>query len=298
MATRTLMPVVEPVGDAKALLGESVCYDGRTNVLHWIDIPGRTLFATDAASGRTTEYAFPQEPGFVHPCDGDTLLVGQADSILRFDGSKGESTRLAAVEAGDPTTRTNDAACDPRGRLVFGTMRPNPERMPDSAGSLYLAHADGRVTPLVSGLSIANGLAFGADGGTLYWADTPRRTIMRAVLDADAGCLHSASTFAELPESLGRPDGAAVDAGGCYWAAAVWGWQLLRFTPRGDLDLVVRLPVQRPTKLAFGGTDLRTIYVTSASQKLDAPEDQPLAGRLIALDVGIRGLPANPFRTA
>jgi sugar lactone lactonase YvrE len=177
-------------------------------------------------------------------------------------------------------------------------MRPAPQgTLPDPVGNLYRIDGEGGKACLLSGLSIPNGLAFSPDGRTLYLADTPRRTVWKAGYDPQTGTLGERSVFAELGEGQGRPDGAAVDAEGCYWVAAVWAGRLLRYTPRGELDLVVRLPVERPTKLAFGGRDHRTIYVTSASIHLADPESQPLAGRLIALDVGITGLPASPFHS-
>jgi len=298
MAGRVLTPSVEPIGEAKALLGESVCYDPAANRLHWVDIPGQALFSTDASTGNTDRFPFPQQAGFVQPCDDGTLLVGQADSIQRFNPGTGATGAFIEIEPDDASTRTNDAVCDPKGRLFVGTMRPAPQgTTPDPVGNLYLIDGKGTKTRLLSGISIPNGLAFSADSRRLYLADTPRRTIWEAEFDSDSGRLGERRVFAELGKEQGRPDGAAVDVQGCYWVAAVWGWQLLRYTPRGELDLILRLPVERPTKLAFGGRDHRTIYVTSASTNLTNPEDQPLAGRLIALDAGIAGLPANTFRT-
>lgn len=297
MAVRVLTPDVEVIGEAKALLGESVFYDATANRLHWVDIPGQTLLSTDASGGQTKRFLFPQQAGFVQPCSDGKLLVGQADSIQRFDLRTDTAANFVEIEPGDPSSRTNDAVCDLNGRLIVGTMRPAPQgTTPDPVGNLYLVDGKGRKTCLLSGLSIPNGLAFSPDGGTLYLADTPHRTVWKASYDPETGLLGERSVFVKLGESQGRPDGAAVDAEGCYWVAAVWGGQLLRYTPRGELDLIVRLPVERPTKLAFGGSDYRTIYVTSASIHLTDPESQPLAGRLIVLDVGITGLPANPFR--
>ena len=113
---------------------------------------------------------------------------------------------------------------------------------------------------------------------------------------AHPGAGRNSFTSAGYRCAAADPDGAAVDAEGYYWIAAVWGWSLLRYTPDGALDLVVRLPVQRPTKLAFGGADHRTVFVTSASLDLDEPQAQPLAGRLIAFDIGIQGLPTPELK--
>lgn len=289
---RIIEPKVEAVSGVKALLGESVCYVPASDSLVWIDIPGRKLFLTERATGKTQSFALDREPGFVQPYADGQVLIGQGCSILAFDPVTDSSEVVAAIDRDDPTMRTNDAACSNLGTLVVGTMRPGPTRDPDPVGGLHLVGTDGRVADIRPNLSIPNGLAFDPTGKALYWADTPRRRVWRGKLDAEAGSLSSVELFAELPEGLGRPDGAAIDAEGCYWVAAVWGWSLLRYRPDGALDLTVRLPVQRPTKLAFGGADYRTIFVTSASLDLDKPQDQPLAGRLIALDVGIQGLPA------
>lgn len=126
------------------------------------------------------------------------------------------------------------------------------------------------------------------------------RQIWRASYDAANGRVGTKQPFVQFTEEQGRPDGAAMDADGCYWIAAAWGWGLLRYRPDGELDLAVHLPVQRPSKLAFGGSDLRTIFVTSISVGLGegALQTQPLAGRLLAMDLGIQGLPTPDFRMA
>ena len=174
---------------------------------------------------------------------------------------------------------------------------PGAELTP--TGSLYRVDASGATITMDSGLYIPNGIAFSPDGTVAYWADSykSRRLVWKAAYDAASGHIGPTSVFAPLAEGDGRPDGAAVDADGCYWVAAVWGWQLLRYTPRGELDLVVRLPVERPSKLAFGGTDLKTMFITTISDGLgpDAAVSQPLAGHLLAIDLGIEGLPSPVF---
>src|SRR5690349_2810041 len=112
MSVRVLMPAIEVIGEAKALLGESVFYDATANRLHWVDIPGRALFSTDASDGRTKRFLFPQQAGFVQPCSDGKLLVGQADSIQRFDLRTETAATFIEIEPDDPSSRTNDAVCD------------------------------------------------------------------------------------------------------------------------------------------------------------------------------------------
>ena len=93
----------------------------------------------------------------------------------------------------------------------------------------------------------------------------------------------------------GRPDGAAMDTEGCYWVAMFEGQRVLRLSPDGEVIRSVELPVRCPTMPCFGGADLKTLYVTTASQNRPAAElaDQPLAGCVLALDVDVPGLPVN-----
>ena len=93
----------------------------------------------------------------------------------------------------------------------------------------------------------------------------------------------------------GRPDGAAVDVEGCYWAAMFEGQRLVRLSPEGAVLQELRLPVRCPTMPTFGGSDLRTLYITTAREKRPAEElaAQPLAGCLLQVRVDVPGLPAH-----
>lgn len=294
-----LTPKVEWIGSCAARIGESPVWDGREGVLLWVDIAAQKVLRT-RLDGETESWHFPEMTGFVQPADDGTWLVGQHDSILIFDPRSGSRTPFAQVEPAGSGLRTNDAACDRQGRLWVGTM-PLPQSGKASVGSLYRIGSDGRPAIIERGLTIPNGIAFSPDGLTVYWADTPLspHRVWRAPYDPVAGWPGKKETFVQLPDGGGRPDGAAVDAAGCYWVAAVRGSQLLRFSPEGELDLAVRLPVSRPTKIAFGGPGLSVIFVTSVSEGLspEARADEPLAGALLSFDAGIQGLPSMQFAT-
>jgi len=293
-----LTPRVEHVGSHTALLGESAIWDRRDGALLWVDIVGRRVLRTKLESGQTEAWAFPEMTGFVQPASDGTWLVGQHDHILKFDPASGERRLFAQLEPAVTGNRTNDAACDPQGRLWLGTM-PLPETGISPVGKLYRIEGDGSVAVIERGLTIPNGIAFSPDGLTIYWADTrvTPHQVWKARYDPETGTPGEKEIFVHLPEGGGRPDGATVDAAGCYWVAAVRGSQLLRYAPDGRLDLKVKVPVSRPSKIAFGGPDLKTIFVTSISDGL-APEErarEPLTGALLALEIGIQGLPAVEF---
>jgi sugar lactone lactonase YvrE len=297
---RVLEPGIERIGSYTAQIGESAIWDDGDGTVLWVDISGRKVLRTEPGSGQTTSWDFPEMTGFVYPADDGTWLIGQHDGILKFDPATGQTDDFTRLEPDGSGNRSNDACCDRQGRLWIGTM-PLPQTGLRPLGNIYRVESDGSTTAIDRGLTVPNGIAFSPDGRTAYWADTltiPHK-VWRAHYDPDTGRPQPKETFVVLPENCGRPDGATVDAAGCYWLAAVRGSQLLRFTPEGILDLKVRLPVSRPSKIAFGGADLKTIFVTSISEGLtpEARAAEPLAGALLALDAGIQGLPATRFGT-
>jgi sugar lactone lactonase YvrE len=163
------------------------------------------------------------------------------------------------------------------------------------------------------GATTANGLAWSPDNKTLYWADTPSHTVWAWDYDLAANSLGAKHTFAQFgtkpPAWLadpsdagnggyqGRPDGAAVDAQGNYWIAMYEGRCVCQFAPDGQLLRQIAVPLQCPTMPCFGGEDLKTLYLTSASQHRHAPElaQFPMSGGVLSLRVEVPGLPVNFF---
>jgi sugar lactone lactonase YvrE len=145
---------------------------------------------------------------------------------------------------------------------------------------------------------VSNSLAFDAARDTMYWADTRQGAIWAYDYDVDTGSRSNRRVLIDFEGNLpGAPDGACVDAEGCLWVACVYGWGVARISPRGVVDRFVELPVEKPSMPAFGGRRLNTMYVTSISTGGSRPAaaDQPLAGALLAIDVGVGGLPEPAF---
>ena len=207
-----------------------------------------------------------------------------------FDPATGKLEPLLAVEPDLPDNRFNDGRCDRRGRLWIGTMDVELRR---SSGSFYRIGADRSAARLFDGITVPNSTAFSPDDRTLYFSDTFRHAIWAFDFDIDGGAISNRRVFADLTARKGTPDGSCVDAQGYLWNAEYGHHHLVRYAPDGRVDRIVELPVTNPTCCCFGGDRLDTLYVTSAAQGLAAPA--PIEGALLALDVGVRGLPEAAF---
>jgi sugar lactone lactonase YvrE len=286
---------VECVVDARAGTGEGPLWSVAEQALYWVDIRGQRLHRYDPATGVDVSWPAPGPVACLGLCRDGTLIAAVGAHLLRFDPITGAFSRLVEVERDRPGNRLNDGRCDPAGRFWVGSMRELPVAGAPT-GSLYRCTSAG-ADAMVDDLVVSNGLAFAPDGRTAYLSDSHAsvRTIWRFAYDVDDGTLHDRRVFVDTRGLCGRPDGAAIDAAGCYWMAAIDGWALLRFTPDGDLDRTIPLPVGKPTMPAFGGADLRTIFVTSI-RPVDADlREQPLAGGLFAVRVDVGGLPEPYF---
>lgn len=286
---------VECVVASTDQLGETPLWCDRQKKLWWLDIEQPKLQSYDPASGRHTVEPFntawlgSQALGD----DGSQLL---ALDLALFRRAPGATTLvpLASVEPG-LDNRLNDGRVDARGRLWIGTMDNQLHR---PQGALYRVDPDGTVLKVLSGVVVSNGICFAPDNRTLYFTDTRQHLSWRFKFDVDAGQVHDQEIFADYRSSGDRPDGACVDVDGCIWTAFFAGGRVVRYRPDGLIDLVLPVPVSNPTCVCFGGADLRTLYITTASKFL-SPEQrarEPLAGSLLAVHGIGQGLPEHRFR--
>jgi len=151
---------------------------------------------------------------------------------------------------------------------------------------------------LFGGLSSANSTCFSLDGRTMYFADTPQAVIWAFDYDPGPGTPSRRRIFCDFRDQPGVPDGSVIDADGCLWNAQWNGGRVARYRPNGSVDRVIEIPCRNPTSLAFGGRELDTLYVTTSRLTLTREEarKQPLAGKLLAVRPGVKGLPEMRFR--
>ncbi|MFE5966755.1 SMP-30/gluconolactonase/LRE family protein [Streptomyces sp. NPDC056463] len=270
---------------AESALGEGPTWDATTGRLIWVDILGSRVHTYAPATGRRTVMATEQHVGAAKPCADGGLVVNLRDGIGRYDAEGAFSWLLRDPV---PGRRGNDAAVAPDGALWAGTMRYDEA---PGGGNLVRLAPDGAAHEALSGVTVSNGIGWSPDGSLMYYVDSPTRRIDVCPTGADLATHRR--PFVTVEPGAGYPDGLTVDADGCVWVALWDGARLHRYTPRGDLDRVVPLPVARPTACAFGGADLRDLYITTA--RTGAPHAHPSAGSLLVLRNAGHGLPGTAF---
>lgn len=277
------------------VLGEGVIWDDRARVVWWTDIVGRKLWRLDPASGGAKHWDMPERLASFALCEADGWLLLALESRLAFfQPETGEIAELHAVEKNLPT-RSNDGASDRQGRFVFGTLHEPEQGDKQPVGGFYRLDRALKLERLpLPGVAISNSIAFSPAGDRMYFCDSPTRKI----LCCDYGdTLGEPRVFVDLAGIAGEPDGSTVDAEGALWNAQ-WGMhRVVRYLPDGTQDRIVDMPTSQPTKPAFGGPGLDTLFVSSARDGLSPAQlaDDAQAGFLFSQVVGVTGLRESRF---
>ncbi|MFC8141292.1 SMP-30/gluconolactonase/LRE family protein [Streptomyces paradoxus] len=270
---------------AEAELGEGPTWDAAAGRLLWIDILGSRLHSYDPATGHRTVRRTEQHIGAVKPRAGGGLVLNLRDGIGLLDPDDG--FRWLHHEP-VPGRRANDAAIAPDGALWAGTMRYDEA---PGGGTLSRVTGEGTVDVVLDDVAVSNGTGWSPDGRLLYYIDSPTRRV--DVFDHADGLISGRRTLAVIEEGAGFPDGLTVDAEGCVWVALWQGSAVRRYTPGGELDRVIELPVPLVTACAFGGPDLTDLYITTARTGLTEPP--ALAGSLFVVPGAGKGLAQPAF---
>ncbi len=288
---------IDCVVQSADILGEVPRWCDRSQRLWWVDVRRPALQYVHPASGRyaaqrlhpdlvTGSMALRESAGFVLATGTGIYLYDPATEL--------PAKPIAHPEEGRPGMRLNDGKCDRRGRFWVGSMHDTQR---DPVGTLYRLDADHSCTAMLDGFVLPNSLCWSPDDKTMYFSDTHNQVLWAFDYDIDAGAISNRRVLKDWSYQVGRPDGATVDAEGFLWICMVASGQLMRLAPDGRIDRIIQLPVTNPTCPAFGGERLDRLYITSHSQRF-TPEQQarePLAGALLALDVGVSGLPEPRF---
>ncbi len=289
----------EPLNAVRCELGEGPVFDDRRNALFYCDIVAHLVHRHDLASGEVTTYRFPSDVGSLGLAESGGLVVALREEVRLFDPADGSHRTIAIIDRDNPDTRLNDGKVGADGAFWVGTMDEKAhEPGRKLVGVLYRVDASGKVEPKVDGLKVSNGLAWSPDGRTMFHSDSRGPWIDRWDFDVATGAISNRTRIAELTDAIGRPDGGATDAEGCYWSAGVSAARLNRFSRDGTLMTFYPVPVAAPTMPCFGGPGLMTLYVTSLRTGR-APEmlaRYPLTGTTIVAPSIVAGSPVSRFK--
>ncbi len=285
---------VEIVLDAHATIGESATWAPDEQALYWIDVKAPALYRFDPATGENRGWTLTGDVGgFALTRDG-RAVVALRHGLHRLDLQSGGLVRLTEPTFDPALFRYNEGACDAAGRFWIGVMfDPLEGKPPARKSALHSFTLGGGLLAADDCSDLHNGMAWSADGRTFYLSHSYPRQVIAYGYDPDTGSLSGRRVLATIEEGMGIPDGAAVDVEGGYWCALHGGGRVRRYHPDGTIDRDIELPVSQPTMCAFGGKDLATLYVTSASDGLSEAQrmNEPHAGALMRLDVGTSGIP-------
>ncbi|AZE79341.1 SMP-30/gluconolactonase/LRE family protein [Pseudomonas synxantha] len=286
----------ELIVDARNAVGECPVWVPEENALYWVDIPNGGLQRWDAATGYLSAWKAPQMLACIARTQAGNWVAGMETGFFELtthnDGSL-DTTLLAGVEHPRPDMRLNDGRCDRQGRFWAGSMVLDMG-LNAAKGILYRYASGAAPHAQLDGFITLNGLAFSPDGRTMYASDSHPQVqqVWAFDYDTNTGTPSNRRVFIDMNHFPGRPDGAAVDADGCYWICANDAGLIHRFTPEGRLDRSLSVPVKKPTMCAFGGSRLDTLYVTSIR---DDASEQSLSGGVFALNPGVKGLAEPHF---
>ena len=280
--------------DVRASLGECPVWCSNDQSLYWVDISAPSLNRFDPATAINTAWKMPESIGSFTLRKAGGFVAALRSGFWLIDRDGRLERKLIDAPYDSTHHRFNDGRADAQGRFWAGSMN---EKRDANTARLYRLDPNLKLSAMIDDIMISNGLAFSPDGRILYHADTPARTVHAYDFDETAGTLSNRRIFIRFEAENDRPDGAAVDREGCYWSALYRGGKVVRISPGGTLIGEYELPAQCPTMCAFGGPDLRTLFVTSARQMRD-PEELarlPQSGGIFAMRVETPGLPEPRF---
>lgn len=281
-----------------ALLGEGAFWNYKTNELYWIDIDGKQLHIYSPKENTDKSLKMPCRIGTVVPSEThNKAIVALEDGVYITDTTTEELTKFSEVETDNFNTRLNDGKCDPNGNLWVGSL---DTKFTNPIAGLYKVDAKGIHTKMAGNITISNGIVWSKDTKTMYYIDTSTNAIKAYDFNVNNSTISNERIAVTIDKKHGQPDGMAIDENGMLWVGMWLGKAVAQFNPKtGELVSKIEVPALNVTSCAFGGKDLKTLYITTA--RVETTEEQlkefPLAGSIFKVDMPVKGLKSNFFKT-
>ena len=290
------MNKVELLDDCNNSLGEGITYSSINNNLYWLDIGNISkLYKLELSSNKKVVFELPEIVTATSIKSKDELIVATNNGLKLFNTSNKNFETIVSIENQQLLTRSNDGGSDAYGRFWFGTMQNNFDQdgngipIKDNIGKLYKVDTNKNVSIIEEGLGIPNTFVWSPDNNNFYFSDTLKGTILSYNFELESGELSNKKELANF--NRGHPDGSTIDTDGCIWNCRWGGSCIVRFTPNGRVDQIIEMPVENITNCIFGGKDMKTLFVTTASN--DGKNKNELDGSLFSINLNYQGIEDN-----
>jgi len=287
------MSKAELIYKCKNTLGEGITYSSSEDDLFWLDILNKSkLFQLNISSNKQNIFDLPEIVTATSIKSKNEIILTSNNGINLFNLRTKNYEKRIGIEDNVSYTRSNDGASDALGRFWFGTMQNNFDKygndisIKQNIGKLYRVDLDNKISIVREGIGIPNTFVWSPDNTKFYFTDTLEGNILKFDFDLENGILSNEENFAQF--NRGYPDGSTMDTDGCIWNCRYGGSCIVRFDPEGKVDQIIEMPVQNITNCVFGGRDLKTLFVTTASNKSKNQND--LDGSLFAINLNYQGL--------
>ena len=290
------MNKVELLDECNNSLGEGITYSATDNYLYWLDIGNKSkLYKLDLSSNKKEIFELPEIVTATSIKSEDELILATNNGLKLFNTSNAKFESVVTIEDEQTLTRSNDGASDAYGRFWFGTMQNNFDNngngipIKDNIGKLYKVDINKKISIIEEGLGIPNTFVWSPDNNIFYFSDTLKGTILSYNFELENGELSNKKELASF--NRGHPDGSTIDTDGCIWNCRWGGSCIVRFTPNGQVDQIIEMPVENITNCIFGGQDMKTLFVTTASN--EGKNKNELDGSLFSINLNYQGIEDN-----
>lgn len=263
--------------DQACQLGEGALWLNERQRLLWFDILNKQVYLQ---GDNTHTWQFDEYVSAAAEISADEILLASENHLSVFNLRTGTREVIAKLEAENTSTRSNDGRADNFGGFWISTMDKHAKK---EAGAIY-RYYQGELRQLFASISIPNAICFSPDGSLAYFADTKVQKLWSVRLDNQGWPAGDPQLFIDFSIHNQNPDGAITDQSGNLWIA-LWGASRITcYSPQGKWIQDIEVPALQPTCPAFGGHNMRTLFVTSAFDGLAETKKRAEDGQTFAYE--------------